>query len=130
MECIHINLGEFYNRAGLVKAALRLLDSEAADTAEGLGLVADASPEVIATGIEAAVNKFKELNGQGVEFEEIMIQARNATAQTIADEILKGDERMRGFLDRQIELTRQAEANKETFQYFGVDDALEAITKK
>ena len=125
-----INLGEFYNRAGLVKAALRLLDSEAADTAEGLGLVADASPEVIATGIEAAVNKFKELNGQGVEFEEIMIQARNATAQTIADEILKGDERMRGFLDRQIELTRQAEANKETFQYFGVDDALEAITKK
>jgi len=125
-----IGLGEFYNRAGLVKAALRLLDSEAADTAEGLGLVADASPELIATGIEAAVNKFKELNGQGVEFEEIMIQARSATAQTIADEILKGDERMRSFLDRQIELNRQAEANKERFQYFGVDDALEAITEK
>ena len=100
-----INLGEFYNRAGLVKAALRLLNSEAADTAEGLGLVADASPQVIATGIQAAVDKFEELNGKGLEFEQIMIEARTATAFSIGDEILKSNKEMQDLLSAQARLS-------------------------
>lgn len=89
-----INLGEFYNRAGLVKAALRLLDSEAANTAEGLSLVADTSPAVIAAGIDAAVQKFEELNEKGKDFNDILVEARSSAAYSIGDEILKQDERM------------------------------------
>jgi len=111
-----INLGEFYNRAGLVKAALRLLDSEAANTAEGLSLIADVSPEVIATGIDAAVNKFEELNKKGEDFEEIMLQARTATAFSIADEILKGDEKMLDLLDRQVEYSQKLQDDNMSLQ--------------
>lgn len=110
-----INLGEFYNRAGLVKAALRLLDSEAADTAEGLSLVADVSPEVIATGIDAAVNKFEELNEKGKDFEEIMVAARSATAFSVADEILKGDEAMLSMLNQRVRLIQQGREDGTAF---------------
>ena len=110
-----INLGEFYNRAGLVKAALRLLDSEAADTAEGLSLVADVSPEVIATGIDVAVKKFEELNEKGEDFEKIMVAARSATAFSVADEILKGDEAMQSMLNQRVRLIQQGREDGTAF---------------
>lgn len=102
-----INLGEFYNRSGLVKSALRLLDEEAANTAEGLSKVAGLSPEVLATGIESAVTKFEELNEKGVDFEEIMIQARSTTSFAIADEILKENEEMERMLNQRVRLIQQ-----------------------
>ena len=97
-----INLGEFYNRAGLVRSALRLLDSEAADTAEGLSLVAEASPAAIGTGIDVAIQKFEELNDKGVDFNDILLAARQAASESIANEILKTDEKMLDLLEKQI----------------------------
>lgn len=95
-----INLGEFYNRAGLVRTALRLLDSEAADTAEGLGIIADVKPEAISAGFDAAIFTFKQLTAQGVEYSEALERAQVTAASLIAEESLSNDEAFQSLKER------------------------------
>jgi len=82
-----INLGEFYNRVGFVRTALRILDSEAADTAEGLSQVANADPAVVATGFDFATARFRELTAAGMEYSEAVAQAQVDGAQLIAESL-------------------------------------------
>ena len=102
-----INMGEFYNRAGLVRTALRILDSEAADTAEGLGLIADASPEIVGAGFDKAIFVFEELTKQGMSYAEALEQAQIAGATLISDDILKDNEEYNRKLQSRARLEAQ-----------------------
>jgi hypothetical protein len=95
-----INLGEFYNRSGLVKSALRLLNEEAADTAEGLGIIADVKPEAISAGFDSAIFTFKQLTAQGVEYSEALRIAQITASSLIAEESFANDEIMKDLKER------------------------------
>jgi hypothetical protein len=99
-----ISLGDFYNRAGLVRTALRILDSEAADTAEGLSVIADVKPEGIAAGFDAATFAFEQLRKQGVEYEKALAIAQKTGAQIIAERAVAEDKS----LDRVRERIKQS----------------------
>ena len=103
-----INLGEFVAKSGFVKGSLRILDSEAANTAEGLERISDVSAETLGKGINAAVTEFEKLNKESSDFDANLTSAKTVAVNQIAGEILKTDEEMLKLLERQIELENKS----------------------
>ena len=101
-----INLGEFYNRSGLVKSALRLLNEEAANTADGLSIIADASPEAVGAGFESAVFAFEQLTAQGESYADALERAKITGADLISKESLKDNDKYNQKLESRARLER------------------------
>ncbi len=103
-----INLGDFVARSNFVRGALRILDSEAADTAEGLERISDVSAENLGRGIGAAVTEFEKLNKESSDFDKNLTSAKTVAINQISGEILKTDERMLDLLEKRTELENQS----------------------
>ncbi len=103
-----INLGEFIAKSNFVRGSLRILDSEAANTAEGLERISDVSAETLGKGINAAVTEFEKLNKESSDFDANLTSAKTVAVNQIAGEILKTDEEMLKLLERQIELENKS----------------------
>lgn len=103
-----INLGEFISKSNFVRGALRILDSEAANTAEGLERISDVSAETLGKGIGAAVTEFERLNKESSDFDANLTSAKTVAVNQIADEILKTDEKMLELLADQIRYENQS----------------------
>jgi len=103
-----INLGEFIAKSNFVRGSLRILDSEAANTAEGLERISDVSAETLGRGINAAVTEFEKLNKESSDFDANLTSAKTVAVNQIAGEILKTDEEMLKLLERQIELENKS----------------------
>jgi hypothetical protein len=103
-----INLGEFYNRAGLVRTALRILDSEAADTAEGLKDIANVAPEVVGAGFDKAIFDFQRLRKEGKSYQEALVEAQKEAALLIGEEsLLKTSTKYNQLLKSRLRLQEQ-----------------------
>jgi len=103
-----INLGEFISKSNFVRGALRILDSEAANTAEGLERISDVSAETLGRGIGAAVTEFERLNKESNDFDANLTSAKTVAVNQIAGEILKTDEKMLELLADQIRYENQS----------------------
>lgn len=111
-----IGLGDFVAKTPVVKAALRLLDSEAADAAEGFGLLTGLDAEQMAAGIEAGVAEFERLNKEGGNFQEILKTSTQLAAKELAESLFPINEMMfaqaGGVDERQEALKNREEAEK------------------
>jgi len=111
-----IGLGDFVAKTPVVKAALRLLDSEAADAAEGFGLLTGLDAEQMAAGIEAGVAEFEKLNEEGGNFQEILKTSTQLAAKELAASLFPINEMMfaqaGGIDERQEALKNREEAEK------------------
>lgn len=120
-----INLGEFVAKSNFVRGALRILDSEAANTAEGLERISDVSAETLGRGIGAAVTEFEKLNKESSDFDANLASAKSVAINQINDEILKTDKEMLALLERRIEIETAERYKEKTRQ-----DLLEANAKE
>ncbi len=111
-----INLGEFIAKSNFVRGALRILDSEAANTAEGLERISDVSAETLGRGIGAAVTEFEKLNKESSDFDDNLASAKAVAIQNIGDEILKTDKEMLDLLERRVEIETAERYKEETRQ--------------
>lgn len=103
-----INLGDFIAKSNFVRGALRILDSEAADTAEGLERISDVSAETLGRGINAAVTEFEKLNKESSDFDKNLTSAKTVAINQISGEILKTDEKMLELLGQRVKLENQS----------------------
>ena len=104
-----INIGEFISKSNFVRGALRILDSEAANTAEGLERISvGVSAETLGKGIGAAVTEFEKLNKESSDFDANLTSAKTVAVNQIAGEILKTDEKMLELLADQIRYENQS----------------------
>ena len=122
-----INLGEFVAKSNFVRGSLRILDSEAANTAEGLERISDVSAETLGRGIGAAVTEFEKLNKESSDFDANLASAKSVAVNQINDEILKTDKEMLALLERRIEI-ETSERYKEDFRQKLLEDNAKKIS--